>query len=321
MSSVGHNSESICGNWIAVSREMRDHYLVGFGQPVKAADSKRGAFSRAEAWLDLIMLARWKDGVEVNKGRKTEMRAGQFQGGYSWLASRWNWTVQTVRTFIGKLLGEGMLDREKNDTENNTQKSNQVQTLSICNYKRYQLITELAALRDQQANNKRATSEQQHLNKGNTIDPEESLQDSSGASQPDLLGSLGVPSTKRSKRAVKTADADGEYPEDFNHFWKIYPRKVGKGSAFKIWKKLSLEQRRRAWLAVRRESEVLEAKTRDPRGNFCPHPATWLGGRRFDDDPESMPQRQMNGHHAKPSMDEIWLDRQIAEATREGLLA
>lgn len=320
MSSVGHSSESICGNWIAVSREMRDHYLVGFGQPVKPDDPKRGAFSRAEAWLDLIMLARWKDGTEMNKGRRTEMRAGQFQGGYSFLASRWNWTIQTVRTFVGKLLGERMLERVEEPSESNKQKANQVQVLSLCNYKKYQLITELMTLQQQQASNKRTTSEQQHLNKENTLDPSEtsSLQDSSGCAAPDLLGRVETSPMEEPRRPVKAAETDDGYPSDFQHFWKIYPRKTGKGAAFKIWKRMSLDKRRRAWLAAKRESANLEAQMRDARGNFCPHPATWLGQGRFDDEPEVA--RPVNGYHAKPSVDELWLDRQIADATRDGLL-
>lgn len=184
MNFMGHNFQAVASNWIAVSRDVRDHHLVGFGQSVKPANPKKGAFSRAEAWLDLIMLARWKDGPETNKGRRFEMLAGQLQGGYSFLADRWNWTVQTVRTFLGKLIDEHMLERvepqnghnssQKKHEKNNKQASNQIQVLSVCNYKRYQLMNELMELQDQQASNKRATSEQQHLNKDTLIQEDKS---------------------------------------------------------------------------------------------------------------------------------------------------
>jgi hypothetical protein len=308
MSSVGHSSESICGNWIAVSREMRDHYLVGFGQPVKPDDPKRGAFSRAEAWLDLIMLARWKDGTEMNKGRRTEMRAGQFQGGYSFLASRWNWTIQTVRTFVGKLLGERMLERVEEPSESNKQKANQVQVLSLCNYKKYQLITELMTLQQQQASNKRATSEQQHLNKENKIlsssEAKASSEDSLTAAPLSLFGEpLVRPEEVPQKPKIKGAKMNpgerrkktpaGEYSREFGFFWEIYPRQVGKGEAFASWQRLTLDQQRRAYVALKAQLPALTARLNENGKNVCPHPSTWINQGRFDDAPEALrvPQR------------------------------
>ena len=98
MSEIGHNSEALAGDWIALARSTASHWVVGFGKPVKPADPKRGAYSRGEAWIDLIMLARWKPGSENNKGRKIDMEAGELQGGYDYLAKRWD-TIDLVVGF------------------------------------------------------------------------------------------------------------------------------------------------------------------------------------------------------------------------------
>ncbi|CAB4141931.1 hypothetical protein UFOVP421_29 [uncultured Caudovirales phage] len=93
--------------------------------------------------------------------------------------------------------------------------------------------------------------------------------------------------------------ADAARPDaDFDRFWTLYPRKVGKGAA------------RRAWTAALRRAEegsasILAGITvqtsldrfdmRDD-GRFVPHPATWLNGDRWLDGME-------------PDLNEATLDR------------
>jgi len=74
-----------------------------------------------------------------------------------------------------------------------------------------------------------------------------------------------------------------DYPADFEEWWNLYPRKVGKGEAAKLWSKLSSVQKKRAMTGLRTQLQDLIRKTRDQRGNFCPHPQTWLRQSRFDD--------------------------------------
>lgn len=84
------------------------------------------------------------------------------------------------------------------------------------------------------------------------------------------------------KKKEKTAP--GEYTHDFEEFWKIYPRREGKGLAFKSWQKLTIERKRIAYVALRKQLLVLNERASDSQGNFCPLPATWINQCRFDDD-------------------------------------
>lgn len=102
------------------------------------------------------------------------------------------------------------------------------------------------------------------------------------------------------------------YSDDFEAFWKIYPRKVGKAAASKSWERLLLEQKRRAYSALKSQLSILTTQASDTRGNFCPHPATWINEGRFDDElggassrmkPEGMP-------------DIVWQQIQAAEAQK-----
>ena len=77
---------------------------------------------------------------------------------------------------------------------------------------------------------------------------------------------------------------DPEYRRDFEEWWAVYPRKTGKGACAGVWERLTAGQRKRAMAGFRVQLPVLIAKANDIKGNFCPHPRTWLQQGRYDDD-------------------------------------
>lgn len=147
---VGHNRGPSLSDgdegWIAVARSMRRHWLVGFGQPVTSADREKGSYSRSEAWIDLIMECRYSAGMVNNNGRKMQLKHGQLLGANAWLAARWNWTPKTVRGFLDRLEGEGMIERFAPCSESvspsakpGNRKGKFSTIISLCNYALYQL--------------------------------------------------------------------------------------------------------------------------------------------------------------------------------------
>lgn len=70
----------------------------------------------------------------------------------------------------------------------------------------------------------------------------------------------------------------------FVRFWKLYPRKVGKAAAEKVWKKLKVTPVLFTRLAEALARQVVsEDWTRDG-GRYIPHLATWLNGKRWEDE-------------------------------------
>jgi hypothetical protein len=72
--------------------------------------------------------------------------------------------------------------------------------------------------------------------------------------------------------------------DQFDQFWAIYPKKVGKKAALNIWTRLKpdkdlLEQILRA---VEKQKK-LDQWTKDG-GQFIPNPATWLNQCRWEDE-------------------------------------
>lgn len=104
---LGHNSRNAPelqrrpGDWIALHRGVIDHPIVGFDK-----DEPR---TRAEAWLDLMVLANYRTTEVANRGRVLLIQPGQLMAARSWLAKRWNWSEKKVRWFMQLLVDEGMV--------------------------------------------------------------------------------------------------------------------------------------------------------------------------------------------------------------------
>lgn len=83
-------------------------------------------------------------------------------------------------------------------------------------------------------------------------------------------------------RKRKKGGVGGE-GEGFAEFWKAYPKKVGKQDAIQAWNKLAPSEDLRAVLL-----QALERQKRWPgwlkdKGQYIPHPATWLNRKRWED--------------------------------------
>ncbi len=76
------------------------------------------------------------------------------------------------------------------------------------------------------------------------------------------------------------SDKSNAYTEDFLEFWSQYPKKTGKGAAYKSWKKEkpNIETVIQS-LLWQRESEQWQT-------GFIPLPTTYLNQRRWEDEPE-----------------------------------
>ena len=158
--------------WVAMDPDILNHPLVGAAQPVRPADPARGSYSRLESWFWLICAARFEPGSVVNKGHKMTLERGEIMASYPYMANTWNWTLDTVREWIRRLVDDEMLAKRlpglsiaegintttagKNDCDVHgshmqlsrnlretsairpRQITNRVQVISVCNYTNYQ---------------------------------------------------------------------------------------------------------------------------------------------------------------------------------------
>ena len=92
----------------------------------------------------------------------------------------------------------------------------------------------------------------------------------------------------RSKKLEVRSEKNSTYTScmcsRFDEFWSAYPKKHAKQDAMKAWKKVSpddaLADRILAALDVRKRSQDWQKEN----GKYIPLPATWLNGRRWEDE-------------------------------------
>lgn len=84
---------------------------------------------------------------------------------------------------------------------------------------------------------------------------------------------------KKAKRKVTT------YPAEFEKFWSAYPRKTGKGLAFKAWKQYEDPSQLAARCCTALKWQCKSTDWTKDNGQFVPLPATYLNQSRFDDEP------------------------------------
>ena len=102
--------------WIKVHRSIRDNWVWSDAEYLRA-------------WLDLLMMANWKDNKRLYKGVLITQKRGQVITTIRNLAERWGWSTGKVKRYLDMLETDHMLTQKR--TTNGT-------TLTIENYAFYQ---------------------------------------------------------------------------------------------------------------------------------------------------------------------------------------
>lgn len=74
-----------------------------------------------------------------------------------------------------------------------------------------------------------------------------------------------------------------EFPPGFDAFWQRYPRKTAKLTACKAFARLRPDDALLAVMLAAIDRQALSPQWTKDGGEFIPHPATWLNGRRWED--------------------------------------
>lgn len=122
-----------------------------------------------------------------------------------------------------------------------------------------------------------------------------------GVQIPDFHDWLGEKAIKKLAGIVEPRGKRHKVVEGFEEFWKAYPKKMGKDAAL------------RAWCAIKPKGDLLKAINRGlerdrvseqwtkQKGRFIPYAATWLNGKRWEDDPHEGHERNVGRPGRLPS--------------------
>jgi hypothetical protein len=107
-------------------------------------------FTRAQAWIDIIANANYRDSVFFVRGNKVEVKRGQLAKPLRWYCDRWNWSRGKVERYFDYLEAGKQIDQHK---------SHVITVIEVKNYNKYQPNEQTESETDKQ-------TDRQHKNKG-----------------------------------------------------------------------------------------------------------------------------------------------------------
>ena len=243
-------------------------------------------FSRGQAWVDLMLRANHAEGKMLCGSRMVSIPRGSLITSEASLMERWGWSKTKVRGFLKLLESERMIDR--NADRNKT-------TISLRNYSDFQTLQ--TTKEPQKDREKTAEEPQKNLNKNDKnkkndkaappiSSPEDAAGEESTASSGEGL------TVEKAGGAAETADHPMTRMDDsFTRFWDAYPRKVAKQEAAKAWSKIKVDEALQGRILAALDAQKKSDQWTRENGKYIPHPATWLRGRRWEDEikPASTP--------------------------------
>lgn len=109
------------GGWVKISRAVLEHWVW---------DEK--PFSKGQAWIDLILLARHNDGTFMDRrGNLIEGKRGGIYRSERSLSERWKWSRKKTSNFLSRLVQDHMIEICKRESSGET-------IIFIVNYDKFQ---------------------------------------------------------------------------------------------------------------------------------------------------------------------------------------
>jgi hypothetical protein len=96
-------------------------------------------------------------------------------------------------------------------------------------------------------------------------------------------------------------------PDPFDAFWSAYPRQVAKPKARQAWAKAIKHGANPADVVAAVTAHATAWGDASTETRFIPHPATWLNGERYNDEPDP-PARKGRGPYQNPDDDDYDAD-------------
>lgn len=140
------------GSWIKVFRNIENSWIW-----------EEKPFSRGQAWIDLLLLAKFRDeSFFSRRGNLVDGKRGHVYKSISSLANRWGWSRKKVDHFFDQLAADNMIKVNKKRASEET-------SIFIVNYSKYQIFGTGKRTSEEQAGDKSGTSEEQveHIYKNN----------------------------------------------------------------------------------------------------------------------------------------------------------
>lgn len=248
-------SDAENNGYLHLHRRMRNHAF--WREPRK--------FSKAEAWLDLLMCAQWADEPRTHiVGMSTiTTNRGQLFHSIRTLSDRWGWAKSSTQRFLNLLVGLKMITINC---------GTHVTIISICNFDYYNSTRVDRGTLLGQGRDGDGTGEG-HKEEGKE-----------GKEGKEYISPL----TPHGGRVLTPAKKPRLQDTRFAEWWALYPRKISKQAAESAY----LKALSRIIAGGRDEQVLFDGLSTSPRlkkddPTMIPHATTWLNQGSYDDQPDT----------------------------------
>jgi hypothetical protein len=132
--------------WIRIHRQLQENKMWG-DRP----------FAKGQAWIDLLILASWKDNKFFKRGLEIDQKEGTVATSMKGLSARWGWSIGKVKRFLLYLENENQIEHQIN---------NVTTLIYIINWKEYQeMETKMETRRKPDGNQTETIEEVKEVNK------------------------------------------------------------------------------------------------------------------------------------------------------------
>ncbi|MCC5911420.1 MAG: hypothetical protein JJT76_13375 [Clostridiaceae bacterium] len=260
------------GGWISLHRKILEHPLY----------LEKRYFTRFEAWVDLLLIANHKDKNVMVGMDVLEIKRGDNLTSIKHLADKWQWSRSKVKKFLDLLEGEGMITYES---------TSKYTLITIENYNKYQSSDEerehqkdIKKTSEQHQSNIKKTSEQHqkdtnnnvnNVNKENKVNKDNKKHIYAITTPAENLLDPIEAGKDRGAQLEKTGK--GNYSEDFEGFWNLYPKKVEKLKAYKCYQQRLKEGYTPLQLLNAVKLYMQQIKRENKQREYIKHCSTFLG--------------------------------------------
>lgn len=196
--------------WICLSRKILDCYLW-----------KEKPFSKAQAWIDLLLLASHEKKKFLLGNELIEVERGEFITSEVKLMDRWGWGKAKVRAFLLLLEKDEMIIKKTDHKKT---------TITIVNYSKFQDIqTTDRPSADREQTSVRPSADT--INNNNNINKENNIREA-----PKKKPAAFIPPTLEQVTAYCKERKNNVDPKKFFDYYTAGKWKDGKGEPVKNWK-------------------------------------------------------------------------------------
>ena len=251
------SNDNTLSNFIPINRKLFNHPFW----------NEKRVYSKFEAWIDLLQMARYDDseGKVITQGKIVIYSRTEIPASTRFLATRWKWGKSKIDNYLKLLKSEKMISIRLYNGQS---------IIKIINYDLY---------------NKSIQNQGSNWGSSKLIQ-DRVTEDSQGSNSP-IVGAESGQSQGESNKEKIVNKVNTLLPE-FEKFWNLYDKKVGKENCIKLYTKLSESDR----TLILAHLEKYIPSTPDPK--YRKDPATYLKGKHWQDEIIPYKQKTSNNHIA-----------------------